>query len=256
MMIITFLALVTTIYFSQQSLDKTASQVEQGKEQLKQANQQLKLAQDQFKEGINQRRIDSVRAEEEEDLQNERFNIQNNINKKNLNAIELQAKIAKSQFDAQARTTAELLYQNRPIFILQETSFDSLQNLAYISIRNIGKRPARIIRSKLFAYDNSIYKTVRFNYVEKDNVEMNENSISRFRLSMYKGEFTGNQTLYYIHFVYEDVMDGKNKHFQKFFIWKKLDNGATEWSQLNPEVQLFLKKQILARKLNLDLKTN
>lgn len=262
MAIMTFIAVGTTIYFSQKSLNQTASQISQGaeqlrqgSEQLKEAKKQLKLAQNQFRESINQRKTDSAKAEENDRLQNERFAIQNDINKKNLSAIELQAKIAKGQFEAQAKTTAELLYQNRPIFILHETGFDTLQNIAHFAIRNIGKRPARIIRSKLFAFDNLTYKIVRVSYVPYDNSELNENSLAKFHIKMFKDEFTGNQTLYYIHFVYEDVINGENKHFRKFFMWKRT-NGVIEWSELNSDAQAFLTDKILARKFNLDLKTN
>ncbi|MFD0940401.1 hypothetical protein [Pedobacter boryungensis] len=255
MMVLTLVALGATIYFSQQSLKQSSEQLKQGKIQLKQASEQLNLAQSQFKESVNQRKIDSGKSDENEKIQNKRFDIQNNINKKNLNAIELQAKIAQSQFEAQSKTTAELLYQNRPIFMIGDANFDTLENRGHLMIRNIGKRPAKIIRSKLFAFDANTYKRVRVSYTPYDNLELNENSLGKFSIEMYKGEFDDNRTLYYLHFVYEDVINGENKHFQKFFTLNKTD-GKTEWAELSPDAQSFLTKQIIYRKFNLDLKTN
>jgi hypothetical protein len=62
-------------------------------------------------------------------------------------AIELQAKIAKSQYESQEATNKEVTYQNRPIFILSNVKLDTLKNLALFTIKNVGKRPAKITLS-------------------------------------------------------------------------------------------------------------
>lgn len=244
-------ALCVTIYFSFKSIQISSNQLEQGQQQIDQAKKQLELAESQFKASEKQRKIDNVEKVAKELTENGRFKIQNDINEKNLEAIELQAKIAKKQYEAQIIAAKDQVYQNRPIFGLISAKYDSIHKWANFEVQNTGKRPAKIISSRFISY-NETSKQLNSNFVPLDNLEANETFRSSFVLIMSKSDFLDSKTLYYIDFVFEDIAIGKNEHFVKYFEIRTIGKEKS-WAELNENERKILSTKAKSKNLNLEL---
>lgn len=236
---LTFLTLVAFVYFSNKGLT--------------QAKDQLTLAQKQFNESLSQRDIDKKDALKNESIQDERFKIQDTINQKNLQAIELQAKIAKSQYESQVIINKEVAYQNRPIFILTYVRLDTLKNLALITIKNVGKRPAKIVLSKVALLNISqkiMYKTIS----PPENTDLNEVIEATFYLQTTPTIHKDHQTMYYLHFIYTDLATKQTQDFEKYFHWESLQPNTFVWQDLNPADKAIFNQAAKVIKFDLSLK--
>lgn len=245
LVLLTFLTLVASIYFSNMFLQLSVKQLEQAKDQLT-------LAQNQFKESLTQRAIDKRDAHKNDSVQDNRFKIQNTINEKSLQAIELQAKIAKSQYESQKEINKEVEYQNRPIFILGNVRFDTIKNSALITIRNVGKRPVKISSSKvaLFNISNGIMYT---NIVPSDNSDLNEFLETTFTVKTILSIHKDPQTMYYLHFIYQDLATKQTQDFEKYFRWQSFQPNTFSWQELNLSDKLILIKKAKDIKFDLSL---
>lgn len=192
--VVTFLTLVASVYFSFNSLQISGTQLEQAKTQLE-------LAQRQFDESLKQREVDKKHANRSDSLQGTRFNRQDSINKRSLLAIELQAKIAKSQYESQELMKKDIVYQNRPIFLLDSVKFDAKSNRALIYVQNVGKRPAKIVLTKIATY-NSSHHEMYVNSPGLENTDLNEKIEVFFNVSTTTTYFEDPKTMYYLGFKY------------------------------------------------------
>jgi type II secretory pathway pseudopilin PulG len=232
LVVVTILTLGVTIYFSNQSIKISSSQ-------LKQAEKQLKLAQEQFKESQKENLINRKEKIADDKLNEKRFETQNSINQKNLVAIELQAKISEKQYQAQIEAAKDQVYQNRPIFMIGDSKYDSINNLITLTLKNIGKRPAKINRSIFFAY-NKKSGNFKANISSSNSAELNESSFTIFKLPMTANDYADNNNmLYYLYFDYEDIVSSKNNSFFKYFNIGKTDKTVV-WSDL-----LLIDKELL-----------
>lgn len=255
LVLISLLALAFTVYFSNKSIDISATQltqgneqIKQGRQQLKQAEKQLKLAQEQFIESQRQQKKATKEKILEEAINQERFNVQKEINKKNLIAIELQAKIAQKQYEAQLNAAKEQAYLDRPIFVLSAVKYDSVKNLGCFTIKNIGKRSVKIMSSNIFDYNESNNR-INKNIVKSDFSELNEKSFTIFYLPMAKSDFSDEKTLYYIQFTFEDIVNKGTDNFAKCFKWKSTDKENVVWSELIESERK--KMQLIGKNLNI-----
>lgn len=239
LVVLTFMTLVAFVYFSNKGLT--------------QAKDQLTLAQKQFNESLSQRDIDKKDALKNESIQDERFKIQNKINQKTLQAIELQAKIAKNQYESQDLINKEVAYQNRPIFVLAYVRLDTLKNLALITIKNVGKRPAKIVLSKV-ALLNISQKIINRNITPPENSDLNEVIEATYFLETTPTIHKDPKTMYYLHFIYQDLATKQTQDFEKYFHWESLQPNTFVWQDLNPADKAIFNQVAKEIKFDLSLK--
>lgn len=224
-----------TVYFSQISIKLSSSQ-------LVQAREQLKLAQNQFQESLAQRAIDKRDEYIKDSLQDMRFKVQAAMDLKNLQSFDLQAKIAKSQYESQNLMNKDIVYQNRPIFSLVSVKLDTISNLALINIKNVGKRPAKIVLTKVATY-NSSHREMYVNSPGPENTDLNESIEVSFKVGTTPTYFKDPKTMYYLHFKYQDLTTDESKDFEKYFRWQLIQPNVYSWYDLSlPEKITFINK--------------
>lgn len=254
LVILTFAALIITIIFSNKGISES-------RKQYIQAQAQLKLAKDQFQYSIDQRKFDSIEniktqiktdrknksdsiiAEQRFTTQERRNAVQDSINKQQLKAIQLQAKLAALQLKAQVKINNQTFYEERPNFLLVNAKRDSLTQIAYFSIKNIGKRPARIIQSKICAYNHQ-YQTF---FQASRNVGRVLDTVSLYNQSILLSAktFYDEGTAYYISIQYVDIDSGKQKIFDKYFQWYFQTIDYLYWRDLDKKYISLLRKRAL-----------
>lgn len=247
--ILTLAALLITFYFSNQSTRISQEQLVQSKKQLDQSDSQLKLAQEQFRVSLKQRTADSLEKYNEDSVQNARFQVQNEINLKNLTAIQLQARVAKRQFESQSSLNKEVEFQNRPIFVLLSTSFDTLINTASFTIQNVGKRPVSLYSSQFMSYNSKLNK-ISDNGLQEETTEMSDIAITTFSIQISGFEYKDPNQVYHLFFVYRDIDKDATKTFEKYFIWKTLKDGKIGWANADISFINLMKNSIRQREIN------
>lgn len=240
LVLVTFLTLVASVYFSNMSLQISKNQLEQAKEQLI-------LAQNQFKESLAQRAIDKADEYKKDSSQEMRFKVQAAMDLKNLQSFDLQAKIAKSQFESQYLMNKDIVYQNRPIFSLISVKLDSVKSLVSITIKNVGKRPAKILLTKV-AICNPSYKEMYTNGPVIENIDLNESIEVTFKVGCTPTYYKNPKTMYYLHFKFQDLATNQTQNYVKYFHWQFDPPNTYSWSDISlPEQLIFINRAKTAK---------
>jgi hypothetical protein len=261
LIVLTIITVTLSSYFSREALKTTHIQ-------LAQADSNINLSKKQFLFAIDQRKADSIKyvrndsisrikeykdsliAENRFVTQEKRNKLQDSINRKQLNAIQLQAKIAELQFRSQSIANEELKYQTRPIFLLTSTAYDSVKKVASFVIKNVGKRSVSV-RGTIMCGINKKHLALYRNLDEESKSDLNDITYNSIKLPMPKWEFEQDSTMYYVYFKYIDSFDGEIKSFKKFFTPVK-ENNVTGWGDLTKSNEKIVRDFCKLRKFRLE----
>lgn len=235
--------LFVTIFFSYLSLRETRKQYDIAKGTLKSANDQLGFAKDQYAAQIKQRILDSIDNKNKERSQerkakidsirtanNDLQQIENNklqnrintqqlkINRKQLAAIQLQAKVANDQFKFQQIQSSNQFEQNRPIFIIDSIRYNKAKStynpILSFHVSNHGIRTPHIDSTVIASWN----KNLKCSTVEKHltNIDLKDASfITGFEV--YQDCIDDPNTIYFLNIIYVDTYNGKRVAKRRFF---------------------------------------
>jgi hypothetical protein len=240
---LTIAVLFVTIIFSYLSLRETRKQYDIAKGTLRSANDQLGFAKGQYAAQIRQHKIDSIENENKEqsqerkakidsiriannDLQQQKNNeLQNQINtqqlkinRKQLAAIQLQAKVADDQFNFQKIQSSNQFEQNRPIFFIDSVRYNKAKStynpVLSFHVSNHGVRTPHIDSTVIASWN----KNLKCSNVEKHltNIDLKDASFIT-GLGVYQDCIDDPNTIYFLNIIYIDTYNGERIAKRRFF---------------------------------------
>jgi hypothetical protein len=229
LLIITVIATLASNIWTGKQLHMASEQWDSLRNDKKQNDAEARLKNIQ---ALDQYRKDTMRVGVRDRFQVKSFERQLEIYKSQMLAMNLQAAIAKQQFEFQNEINLEQKINNKPVFSIQSSSYDTINKKCSFIIHNTGHRKAMIFGMKVCAFNKKDY-SLRVNLDSISKSELNEISYSNIFLDLPKWEYDDKETIFYIFFRYKDASYKEIQKFKKFFTFEIKSNNAFEYKEIN-----------------------